>query len=132
MKPYIFALGLFCILATPAVSQTTSEAKVSISAETDFRQIFSSKIIEFNAALSRNAPELASNVYKEISKLMQQSLAWNREALNQNSTEEDKARINQVVEEQTRLYGELKTLSADVVKNQKAITRGLESFQKTI
>ena len=131
MKRILLAVTLITFSFSPVVAQEAAATAAPQEQKVDMNLSFLSKTNEISAMISRKRTEDAGKVYRQISELMQQSIGENMKKM-ETAAEDEKSSIKQVVDQQNKLYGEAKVLSADMVKNHDQFVEKLQAFRATL
>lgn len=115
---------LICTLAIVSIGTVIAQSA-------DAKLTFISKASEFEGGTSRNRPDLYQTAYATLDGMMQQEITHNKSSLQQLSGK-DKQTMQAKIKSQEQYYGEIKTLSADMVKNRVSIKTKLDAFQQTL
>ena len=131
MKHLLLLLSFICFAITPLLAQ---EAQAHLTEETgsaDAQALFTSKNNQLLAALEKKKPASANKAFSDVASLMQQHIADNMKKI-EVVNDEERARIQQVLDIQNTLYSEAKALSPDLSTNGEEIIIKLNAFIKTI
>lgn len=131
MKRILLAVTLITFSLSPVVAQEAAATAAPQEQKVDMNLTFLSKTNEISAMISRKRTEDAGKVYRQIAELMQQSIGENMKKM-ETAAEDEKSSIKQVVDQQNKLYGEAKVLSADMVKNHDQFVEKLQAFRATL
>lgn len=133
MKKILLACSLFAFTATTVMAQNTTAAANAQTEAPKFKKInFISKANEIDATLTRKRPDLAQKSYGDMSNIMMYFMGQNMNALNNSSANADKATLQKTVEQQKKLYSEIKLLSTDMAKNKEQLAAKFKDFAATI
>ena len=131
MKRILLAVTLITFSFSPVVAQEAAATAAPQEQKVDMNLTFLSKTNEISAMIGRKRTEDAGKVYRQIAELMQQSIGENMKKM-ETAAEDEKSSIKQVVDQQNKLYGEAKVLSADMTKNHDQLMEKLQAFRATL
>ncbi len=116
-------------LATPTLlAQQGQHTELSAA---DQKRAYASKVLEMEAALSRNHKEACQEVYQKTAALMHQHMGATKNAI-EAATDDQKELLTKKLNTQNRIYGEAKVLSADILNKKDEMLAKLREFQETL
>lgn len=121
MKRILLACCFLALTGTIATAQSAKQnaPAQSEAAATDPKLLFSSKINELDAFLTRGNQAQAQTAAQDLMIMMSNRMAQNKDQ--QSAT----------AKQQSKLYGEAKQMSADINANHKKLVETLHSFLQT-
>lgn len=128
MKRLLLACFLVAAGSSVALAQNANPATQGVTDNS--KQLFTSKVSEWSAAVSRNRPEISNKVFSDIAGMMQNRIAEDNRALAAATSDAEKTTLKNKIKEEQNLYSEIKMLSTDVTKNSAEMKTKLMSFQK--
>lgn len=116
MKRILLACSFLALSGTMASAQTAKQTTTTSEVAADSKIMFSSRINELDAFITRKRPDDAQKTAQDILVMM----------TNRMNKNEDKQSALAV--EQKKLYSSAKVLSADLTKNHQALIETLHKF----
>ncbi len=129
MKKILLACFLLSASVTIASAQNGAPQTATSSVETS--RLFSSKIIEWSASVTRNRPEISQKLFSDLAGMMQTKILENNRAMAGGKSEAEKQSLKSTIKTQQDLYTDIKMLSIDMAKNEGEMKVKLKSFLST-
>ena len=123
----------FALIATaPVAAQNATNTVKSAETESNYtKRLFASKTNELSAYISRGSTQLIDKTMNDINKLMSEAVAATNEQI-KTADEGTKAELHKTFSLQRKLAADVKSKSANVVKNKAVIIKDLKEFQNTL
>jgi hypothetical protein len=131
MKRIFLGITLvFISLCTAFAQDKVSTDAVQTATETS-KQYFEGKVKELDVLLTKGNAGPAQQLYSELAGIMQRQITENQKQVRV-VRDEDKSKISQLASQQTQIYAEAKTLSANMIENHKEFIGKLQAFTRTL